>query len=211
MSGPKFTRRQTIAMGSAAAAASLVPGAVRALALEPGQVTRPEQPLYDPITGLPGEQVFMDRIRELDAMNVPGYLGTTVAVFDIQNFHRFRTQHDDIYANSVAVIIARRLRRHLFFMHDIVARLRDDQFGLLYTTNDQEYISRDLASIQHTLRIPFRLKDQENVLTTHIGVMRKYAHVHLAPDLVAMARQAAVNARRAGREGPHYYDAGIVG
>lgn len=211
MNGPKFTRRQTLAIGGSAVAASLVPGAVRAFALQRGQSIPTGQPLYDPVTGLPSEQVFVERIRELEATDVPGFLGVTVAVFDVQDFDRFRKLHNDIYANSVAVIIRNRLRRHLWQHHDILARLRDDQFGLLFTTNSQGIIAADLASMQQTLRVPFRFRNREHVLTTHVGAMSKQAHVHQAPDLITMARQAAVNARREGRGEPLFYDDSIVG
>lgn len=205
MSGPKFTRRQVTAVAGALTASSIAPGAAQALlTADFSQSGTPDQPLYDPITGLPGEQLFMERIRKYETFNTPASLALTVAVFDVQNFDRFRRPHD-VYANSVAMIIRNRLQRHLWQHHDILARLRDDQFGLLFTTNNQDLIHGDLVGMQQSLRVPFRLRDRQHVLTTHIGAMRKRAHVHLAPDLIAMARQAAVYARSEKIAGPCFY------
>ncbi len=213
MHGPKFTRRQTLAMAGAAAAVFLTPGAVHALM--PTHVNQDpvlDQPLYDPLTGLPGEQLFMDRIRELEAIDVPTYLGLTVAVIDIENYDCLGpATHHDIAATCAALIIRNRLYRHETLHWDMIARLRDDQFGVLFTTDVHHHVDYNLRTVGRALKLPFRLYHRENVLKPHIGAMRKQAHVHLAPDLIAMARQAAVNARRQGRDGPQFYDAGIVG
>ena len=210
MIGPKFTRRQAIALTAGTVASTAIPGA--AWAGQQRAVPDLEPAGYDPFTGLPNEQMFIDRIRELEALKVPTYLGLTVAVIDIASYQRLRHEPDgDVKAKLAALTTANRLKRHQRNHWEMIARLRDDQFGLLLTTDDDFSLKYELYTTRRALSLPFRAYRRERLLAPHIGAMRKRAHVHLAPDLIAMARQAAVNARREGRDEPLFYDAGIVG
>ena len=199
MTTPKFTRRQVVAVTGALAASSIAPGAAQALI---STATSLPELLHDPITGLPNEAAFYARTRELTQIED---LPISVAVFDVQDFGHFRKVHNDVYANSVAMIIRNRLQRRQWIPVDMIARLRDGQFGVLFTSGNEGLITRELAGMQRTLSIPFRLRNRENVLTTHIGAMRKQAHVHNEIELVALARQAAVYARREKSANPRFY------
>ena len=201
MTSKRFTRRETFALTGAAAAIALTPNAAAA------KIPDQEQPaintgMFDPLTDLPNEALFVDRMRSL--MRIEG-TGLTVAVIDIDDWQARKTELGERIIPPAILTFAKRITRHANGELHTVGRIGEAQFGLLFTTNDR--LTVELETIRRAIRTPMWLLRRDRFFTASIGIMRQQNfHTHLGTDMLAMTRHAAVAARHKGRDNVHYFD-----
>ena len=204
MTSKKFTRRETFALTGAAATIALTPGVANA-----AKIQGPEQPatdagMFDPLTRLPNEALFVDRMRSL--MRIEG-THLTVAVLDIDDWQEYKTELGDPIASAAILTFAKRITRNAVSELHTVGRLREAQFGLLFTASDPLAVARHLETIRRAIRAPMWLIQRDRFFTASIGIMPKQNfHTDLGTDMLAMTRHAALKARQQGRAGVHYFD-----
>jgi len=204
MTSKRFTRRETFALTGAAAAIALTPGAATAAKIPSPEQPAPDAGMFDPLTGLPNEALFVDRMRSL--MRIEG-TGLTVAIIDIDDWQDHKTGLGDPIASAAILTFRNRITRHAIAELHTLGRLREAQFGLLLTPSDPPAVARHLQTIRRAIRAPMWLLRRDRFFTASIGIMRKQNfHTDLGTDMLAMTRHAALKARQQGRAGVHYFD-----
>jgi len=205
----KFTRRDTFklagTLASGAAAASLTPGSAQAEQTHEQAHVDADAGMYDPLTGLPTEPLFYDRMKTL--MRIEGQ-HLTLAIIDIDGFDEFHQAHGDIFADSTTLTFARRICR---FVRDdcenalhTVAFLQPGQYGLINLHDSTVGVHFQTEAVKRAIRTPLTLKGRNFAFTASIGMVRQEAH-HPGSDLIAMAKHAAKEARQRGRDQIAYY------
>ncbi len=155
-------------------------------------------PLHDPLTGLPGQALLLDR---LDSALARARHGKGLPCMLIVDVDRFRTILDTlgIAAGDLLLIETARRLQALLRDGDTLARLPADQFGLII---DAEAHGTPLSFIQRlraALAEPMDLDGRETPVSVSIGVVDLVAAMMLSPrEIIRAAELALFEARRDG-------------
>ena len=153
---------------------------------------------YDALTKLPNRLLFESRLEH--AIDLGLRRGATLAVFfvDVDHFSHINTSLGHQIGDELLRAVALRLRETIR-PPDTLARLRADQFGLLFEglADDEEvsYIARRLLS---ALSHPFQIRDHQVFVTASIGIV---ADQGLESDRQAVITLAETTLRRMKRQG----------
>ncbi len=204
MTSRKFTRRETFTLTGAAAAIAFTPSAATARKIPDHEQPVIDTGMFDPLTGLPNEALFVDRMRAL--MRING-VGLSVAIIDIDDWQAQKIELGERIIPPAILTFSKRITRLAIDELHTVGRLREAQFGLLFTANEWPAVSPRLETIRRAIRSPMWLLQRDRFFTSSIGVMRQQDfHTHQGGDMLAMTRRAAVKARDRGRDNVHYYE-----
>lgn len=161
---------------------------------------------YDPLTTLPNQRLFMDRLEfalQLTAQMPSGRL--LVALIDVDRFGAFNHLYGWEAGNTLLRSIAAGLSRD----HPepcTVAHWQDDQFVILYPHIPEHRDPTEFArSIQQTFVRPFRVAGRDNHIGVRIGLSIYPQHGRDAHELI----RHAITAMRAVNPGYRVYSADL--
>ena len=174
--------------------------------------------LYDGLTGLPNQQLFLNRLKRksdgdgLPVLNLnvkksriyPGYAKQKIGVLYV-DLDRFKAIDDCFgYATSDRLLIAivERLQNCLS-NNDILARISIDEFAIKLDKMPDEKSALEVANkIHKTLQEPFYIGDTEVTITACIGI---FAENNIESKPSTILRNSRIAMYRAKAKGPGNY------
>ncbi len=145
--------------------------------------------LHDPVTGLPGRELFLDEVRATLTCATPGSAVQAVMVVDVDGLERPARE-------EVLVEVAGRLKDAVR-RGDVVARVGPAQFALFMTVASSEDTERVAGRIVRNLRSPILDHGPALAVTGSAGVAGGSPGAD-ADDLLLMAGLAMAAAKEAG-------------
>jgi diguanylate cyclase (GGDEF)-like protein/PAS domain S-box-containing protein len=148
----------------------------------------------DTLTGLPNRTFFQVHQAKL----VKGRIPHALLVFDLDNFKKINDSLGHQVGDAILCKIAERIV-HIGRKQDSVYRLGGDEFSILIeNTNDIHTITSISNDVLKTIAMPFKLKNQEIVLFSSIGIVL-YPDDGVGPhELLKNADTAMYHAKNAG-------------
>ncbi|GLX77538.1 diguanylate cyclase [Thalassotalea insulae] len=148
----------------------------------------------DTLTGLPNRSYFQAHQTRLVNKKIPHAL----LVFDLDNFKKVNDSMGHEVGDILLCKVAERLRS-VGRKHDTIYRLGGDEFSLIVEeTNDIHTITTIAKTVLKTIAQPLKLKSQEIVLYSSIGIVL-YPEDGITPhDLLKNADTAMYHAKHAG-------------
>lgn len=155
--------------------------------------------LTDALTGLPNRRLLMDRLS-LSIAHARRNKGSTALIY--LNLNGFKHINDtlgheagDILLGMVAARLVATVRQE-----DTVARLSNDEFLIaLWDLSHSEGLSELVSRVLQSVSQPYRIQDNDAILTASIGVSIYPAHGNEAGTLMTCADKALHEARRNGK------------
>lgn len=151
----------------------------------------------DPVTGLPGRVLFLERLTQAIAYAVRNRQPLAVLVLDLDRFLRISTTFGLAIAESLLRAVAERLHATVR-REDTVAAMGADQFALVLQPAQDESISSAAQRLLDHLSAPVRVGDTEFLLTACIGVALHPEDGADAEDLLKHATGAMLEAKELG-------------
>jgi diguanylate cyclase (GGDEF)-like protein/PAS domain S-box-containing protein len=155
--------------------------------------------VQDNFTGLPNEELFLDRLRTLIALGDkhPGIL-PTVFVIDLDNFRQINQAIGMSAGDTVMLALTRRIRR-LLKDEDLMARIGGDQFGIvLLSERDTKSVAELAEAMSEAIRAPLDFAKKELSLTASIGMFSMVNTNCTAEEVLKDAELAMLHAKRFG-------------
>jgi two-component system cell cycle response regulator len=166
--------------------------------------------VYDPLTGLPGRRLAMDRIAV--ALEHARRHKTMAAVLcvDIDGFRMVNDQHGrsqgDELLKAIATRLAQRMRKE-----DTVARIGGDAFLIvLRDLRDLAKAARPMEEILQLLSMPVTIQDTALDITASMGMAIWPVDAEEPEQLILRADQALYDAKRAGGNQYRYADPAAI-
>lgn len=163
---------------------------------------------YDVLTGLPNRALLADRMTNAMAQAVRRQRQLALVYIDLDGFKEVNDNHGHVAGDHLLQTVSYRLKKVLRDS-DTLARLGGDEMvAVLTDLPDQkscaDTLQRLLASVAH----PVRIDDLELHVSASMGVTFYPQDEHLDADqLLRQADQAMYEAKRAGKNRYHYFDA----
>lgn len=158
--------------------------------------------LHDPLTGLLNRRGFLEKAHQLEQAGNH----FSLMLLDLDQFKDINDLHGHHQGDRLLQQVSRVLRDALR-QSDIIARLGDDEFGILLPSSDPkstEHAARRCCHALHTLR---PLEDElGSIITTSIGVVLYPEHGSDIDQLLANADIALYQAKARGRNAWHIFD-----
>ncbi len=156
--------------------------------------------LHDPLTGLPNRTLFGDRLAHaLKRGRGPDHPPVALLFLDVDHFKVINDSFGHEVGDRVLRAVAERLER-LVRPGDTVARLGDDEFGLVLEDIRDPGAGPVAASrIAEVFRTPVQIGGQQIPLSFSIGIDVGTAATNSPDDLVRNAEFAMFGAKQAGR------------
>jgi diguanylate cyclase (GGDEF)-like protein/PAS domain S-box-containing protein len=154
--------------------------------------------LHDDLTGLPNRTLFADRMDRAIASGDRANLQRGVLVVDVDEFSEVNTALGREVGDIVLRGVAERLRGAIRDS-DTVARLGDDEFGILPSGQTGVETAAVIAwKIREAFERPFMAGEQPVYLQASIGVAVFPQHGRATADLLRRAGLAVHQAKRSG-------------
>jgi len=161
---------------------------------------------HDGLTGLPNRALFMDRL-ESSLERSRRYSDSQFAVLFL-DLDRFKVVNDSLghtLGDQLLIAVADRLRATLGPV-DTVARLGGDEFTILLEIDHLADAVRTAERIQETLRVPFRVGENEIFATASIGIALSATGYERSQDVLRDADIAMYRAKSRGRAVHEVFD-----
>ncbi|WP_243651725.1 EAL domain-containing protein [Thiobaca trueperi] len=162
---------------------------------------------YDALTKLPNRLLFESRLEH--ALELCHRHEAPLALFlvDLDRFSHLNASLGHQIGDELLRVVALRLREAIR-PADTLARLRADQFGLLFEAISQAEEASEIARRLHaTLRAPIRARGHEVFVTASIGVA---VEIGLKADRNAMIAQAEAALRQVKRQGRNAFRMTVI-
>jgi diguanylate cyclase (GGDEF)-like protein len=153
---------------------------------------------YDPLTGLPGRDLFLDRVEQSVLQTYR--TGGSVALL-IMGLDRFTLVNDALghqAGDQILIEVSRRLRQSIREA-DTVVRLEGDRFALVMVIADEDDTVIVAEKVLAAINDPFTIEGSEVVLTFSIGIALYPMDAADAPHLIKQAENALHHAKIGGR------------
>lgn len=126
---------------------------------------------YDSLTGLPNRALFVERVGEALQQAKHGQAGLFAVLFlDLSRFEMVKYSLGHLVSDRLLVAVGRRLESCVG-RHDFVARVGEDEFGILLLNIDLLKDATSVAErIRSTLSLPFDLNGHEVFSNASIGI-----------------------------------------
>ena len=162
------------------------------------EVAPAPEPLHDPLTGLPGQALLLDRLETALARARRGEGMPCLVIADVDRFRAIIDAQGIAAADALVVELARRLAG-LLHEGETLARVSGDQFAMVVDAERHGTPLSFVREIRQAVAEPFDLNGQELGVSLSIGVVDLVAAMALAPrELVRAAEIALFEARREG-------------
>jgi diguanylate cyclase (GGDEF)-like protein/PAS domain S-box-containing protein len=154
---------------------------------------------HDALTGLPNRALFMDRLESLmERTRRRGSHQFAVLFLDLDRFKVVNDSLGHALGDMLLISVGERLRG-LLRATDTVARLGGDEFTILLEIKHLADAVRMAERIQHELRVPFRVGDNEIFTTASIGIALSATGYERPHDVLRDADIAMYRAKSRGR------------
>lgn len=154
------------------------------------------QTLYDRLTDLPNQTLFLDRVQHALHHAVRNNTEIVVLLINLNRFQEINDSHGRAAGDQALTQISQRLLSHLRRV-DTAARLGNDEFGILLPQTPLEQAMLPLQRLLRALELPLDLNGEALSLSTSMGVVVGPRDGDQAEILVQRARVALHAARRA--------------
>lgn len=155
--------------------------------------------IQDNLTGLPNEELFLDRLKTLLALGEkrPELL-PTVLVVDLDNFKNINQTIGMSAGDTILLALTRRIRR-LLKNEDLIARLAGDQFGIiLLSETNPKNVAELSEAICEAIKAPLDFAKRELTLSASIGMLRVVNIQQTPAEILQDAELAMLHAKRFG-------------
>nr|WP_305888625.1 EAL domain-containing protein [Methylomonas sp. SURF-2] len=167
------------------------------------------QATHDELTGLPNRNLIHERLNHALQRSRRQGLSLALLFVDLDGFKLI----NDTYGHKTGDQLLQRVANLLMDMvrpGDTVARLSSDEFVILCEQLEQPTSISALAErINHALRQPMALNGQQLYLSASIGIAVGHGTTHSADDLLRAADTAMYEVKEQGRDGWHFFSAGL--
>ncbi|WP_218942702.1 EAL domain-containing protein [Rhodoferax sp. BLA1] len=163
---------------------------------------------YDPLTSLPNRVLLADRMQQAMAQGKRRGLQVAVAYLDLDGFKTINDQHGHTMGDLLLTSIASQFKV-MMREGDTIARLGGDEFVAVFV--DLVDVQDSVALIQRLLEVASRPTEVDGLMlkvSASIGVsFYPQAEDTNADQLLRQADQAMYNAKLAGKNRYHLFDA----
>ncbi|MFM2483750.1 putative bifunctional diguanylate cyclase/phosphodiesterase [Celerinatantimonas yamalensis] len=132
-----------------------------------------QKTLYDPLTGLPGQQLFVQKLTYI--CQTQADQNYQLLILNIQRFrivnHIFGQAYGDALLRAISYILQQIRPEHTF-----IARIRDDRFAILKQYNQSEVQSKFLLRLNALLEKPLLPQEPNLTICCSIGI------AHISPE-----------------------------
>jgi diguanylate cyclase (GGDEF)-like protein len=163
---------------------------------------------HDPLTNLPNRLLFNERLAGMrtEARRQGGYIA--LLMLDLDRFKPVNDLHGHAAGDRILVMVAERLRGTIRAT-DTIARLGGDEFAIVGQVTDpamaQNLAQRVIAAISR----PFSFMNLTLQIGCSIGIALNHAGEGDVEILVQQADAALYRAKEEGRNGFHFFEAGM--
>ena len=148
----------------------------------------------DTLTGLPNRSYFQATQARLVKRNI----NHALLVFDLDNFKKINDSMGHQVGDAILCQVAKRMLT-LGRKQDTVYRLGGDEFSIIIeNTNDIHTITSLAKEILRTVALPFKIKNQEIVLYSSIGIVLSPEDGNSSHELLKNADTAMYHAKGSG-------------
>src|SRR5690625_2983951 len=167
------------------------------------------QATHDQLTGLANRALFEDRLKQAIYDAQRSGLKVAVVFIDLDNFKLVNDTLGHATGDALLREIAQRMQSQLR-QHDTKARLGGDEFAVIMNRlRSHEDAARIVLGLGEALRRPIRLRDQELIVTTSIGISVYPEDGADSEALLMRADMAMYQAKAAGRDNHCFYAPGM--
>ena len=153
----------------------------------------------DALTGLPGRQIYDERLRRILAYNKDDHMIFSVMIMNIDEFTNINNVYGNLFGNKLLVEVANRLRTVLRQI-DTVSRYAGDSFFFIMPELSNPDIAILVAQrIQDSVIQPFIIENQRLFVTASIGIAIYSADEKNPEKLLKHAEDALKKAKLSGR------------
>jgi diguanylate cyclase (GGDEF)-like protein len=164
---------------------------------------------FDPLTGLPNRNLFIDRVQHSVRTASREKRGMAVFWVDIARFRVINDTFGHPIGDSVLTEVGQRLQR-VVRAADSITRLSADEFGILMFGFDGESDIVVLAQrVIEAIGEPMQIGEHQFSLASHLGISVFPKDGETADDLLKAADAALVRAKQAGRDVFRFFTAGM--
>lgn len=126
---------------------------------------------HDELTGLPNRRYFIQKLSELKTGNKP----FAILNLDFDRFKRLNDLFGHAFGDLVLVKISERLTSVLP-ERSILSRLGGDEFSIILLEDEMEKANETANDIVHHFRFPMKIRGNDCLVTTSIGIAHFPAH-----------------------------------
>ena len=164
---------------------------------------------HDPLTGLPNQTLFNDRVEVSLARNRRADDGLAVMFLDLDRFKSINDSLGHAIGNQLLQAVAKRLRNTVRET-DTIARMGGDEFTvLLHNVSGPEDVAAIARKIVEQFSVPFTAGGRELHTTTSIGIAMYPADGTDVDTLLKHADSAMYRAKARGRDSFEFYTADL--
>ncbi|OAQ21738.1 bifunctional diguanylate cyclase/phosphodiesterase [Thermosulfurimonas dismutans] len=161
-----------------------------------------EVAFFDPLTGLPNRDLFIEKLKILLAKARRRKEGLMVAILDLVKFREINATFGFENGNTILRQVGERLKRTLR-EGDVKSRFFADKFGLVLTELRTPYgIWVVMEKLKKLFKQPFRVGDRDLYLSANIGVALFPRDGTKAEELL---QKAEIALKRAKESGENYF------
>lgn len=183
-----------------------VPDAVPAEAPRPTEATAEPAPLQDPLTGLPGAVLFMDRLSVALAGSARKSAQVSVLLIDIDRFRLINDSYGTEVGDRLLVGMAERLFGVLR-PGDTLARVGEDEFAMLCDDIAKAEGAATIAERAHAAAMePFSFDGETVTVTASLGFVVGSGQLNSPESLFRRAQEALDHAKDRGPGNMESYD-----
>lgn len=162
---------------------------------------------YDMLTQLPNRTLFADRFKQAIAHSNRNHSLLAVVFLDLDGFKPVNDRYGHEAGDQLLIEIAQRIKASIR-QDDTASRLGGDEFVLLL--NDISTVShceRLINRIRHAIELPYQVEGDALSLSASLGITIYPLDESDADTLLRHADQAMYQAKLAGRQRHHMFDA----
>jgi diguanylate cyclase (GGDEF)-like protein len=166
--------------------------------------------LYDPLTGLANRTLFRAKLEQaLDSQEQYPERHWSVLLLDLDGFKLVNDSMGHLAGDRLLILVAERIRA-CTGEADVAARFGGDEFAVLISDPPEGHGPVAVAQrIRAALNVPFRLGEEEVVISASIGISLSTTGYRLAEDVIRDADTAMYSAKWQ-RKGSHaVFDVGM--
>ncbi|MFM2479955.1 EAL domain-containing protein [Celerinatantimonas sp. YJH-8] len=146
-----------------------------------------EQTLYDPLTGLPSQQLLIHRL-EIVCRNMADQ-GYQLFLLNIQRFRVINRIYGRAFGDELLRILVKEIKP-LLPQDALFARMRDDRFAILLQSNGNSSQSKFLLRLRSLLEAPLVIREPSLLICCSIGMASISEDFNIADEVLNRANTA---------------------
>jgi len=158
----------------------------------------------DPLTGLPDRSQLDHLFLAVSASGT----AITLALVDLDGFKAVKDAFGHAVADRLLMELGERLSIHMG-RQDAIIHLGGDEFALILATPDRESIDLRIAAVQESVAEPFKVGQEEMIVTASVGVAAFPHDGSSSDELLKHAATALYEAKKGGKNSLRRYCSAI--